>query len=265
MDRISHLRREVRAFEAAARRCLEGGDAPVVPSCPEWTMSDLVVHLGGVHRFVTRVVDARLGEPPDVSDVGIFALPEDRAGWPDPAGPTPTWGPLAPGLVDWFAAGAGELARAFARTAAEERVWTWSDEQTVGFWLRVQTIEAAVHRWDAENTVGAAAPMDAELAADAVGQHFEVMIPARRARVAAAAGSGERLRLRRIDGPGVWAARFAGDRVLLGDTDRPCDVELAGTASDLMLFVWGRLAADRLEVTGDRDVLDRYSTLVPSV
>ena len=43
-------------------------------------------------------------------------------------------------------------------------------------------------------------------------------------------------------------------------------VELAGTASDLMLFLWRRIPADRLDaVRGDRDVLDRYFTLVPPV
>lgn len=46
----------------------------------------------------------------------------------------------------------------------------------------------------------------------------------------------------------------------------PCDVELAGTASDLMLFLWHRIPADQLdEVKGDRGVLNRYFTLVPSV
>ena len=34
-------------------------------------------------------------------------------------------------------------------------------------------------------------------------------------------------------------------------------------ASDLMLFLWQRLPADRLEVTGDRAVLANYFTLVP--
>ena len=44
----------------------------------------------------------------------------------------------------------------------------------------MQAIEAAVHRWDAENAVGAARPLDAAIAADAVGQTFEVMAPMRR-------------------------------------------------------------------------------------
>ena len=45
----------------------------------------------------------------------------------------------------------------------------------------MQAIEAAVHRWDAENAVGVAQPFDGALAADAIGQTFEIMAPMRRA------------------------------------------------------------------------------------
>jgi MDMPI C-terminal domain len=59
--------------------------------------------------------------------------------------------------------------------------------------------------------------------------------------------------------------RFDGDAVRL-DAAEPADVELVGTASDLMLFLWGRLTADRLhDVTGDRTLIDRYFVLVPSI
>ncbi|MET7711682.1 hypothetical protein [Streptomyces sp. NPDC005407] len=58
---------------------------------------------------------------------------------------------------------------------------------------------------------------------------------------------------------------FEGDDVPLTDDSGPCDVELAGTASELMLFLWGRIPADRLQVNGDAEVLDRYGALVPPV
>jgi uncharacterized protein (TIGR03083 family) len=150
-------------------------------------------------------------------------------------------------------------------------VWTWSRERTVGFWLRMQTIEAAVHRWDAQAAVGAARPVDGALAADAVSQTFQVMAPFRRAGARAPAGAGELYRLRRTDGPERWTVCFTGDEVQLtegagdGAGGRPRGVELAGTASDLMLFLWGRLPADRLAVSGDRALVDRYFTLVPPV
>ena len=169
-------------------------------------------------------------------------------------------------LVDWFAAGAAALESLFRTRAPDEPVWTWSREQTTGFWLRMQTIEAAVHRWDAEHAIGSARPVDGELAADAVEQTFTVMAPFRRTLKQAPPGAGERFRFRRTDGTGDWTVLFEGDDVRLVESTGTHTVELAGTASDLMLFLWQRIPADRLAgVTGERDALDRYFTLVPPV
>ncbi|GLW11474.1 hypothetical protein Misp01_66020 [Microtetraspora sp. NBRC 13810] len=264
MDYVPHFRREVQAFEAAARRAAAGGGAPPVPSCPGWSVADLTGHLAWVHRYVIHVVGERLAERPEETDPGHLRLPADITGWPLPER-APNRGPIPEGLIAWFAEGAAALASLFASRDPGERVWTWSREQTTGFWVRMQTIEAALHRWDAENALGAAQPVQAELAVDAVAQNFEVMAPARRARTQAPPGTGERYRFRRTDGPGDWTVCFTADDVRLdAGGGAPGDVELAGTASDLMLFLWGRLPADRLDaVHGDETVLGRYFTLVP--
>jgi uncharacterized protein (TIGR03083 family) len=262
MDFVPHFHREIVAFEAAVRRPADADGAPLVPSCPGWSVSDLVAHLGFVHRYVTRIIRERLPEPPDTSDLTFLGLPTNLQGWPMPEN-APNRGPVPVGLIDWFADGAFALESLFRNCDPGETVWTWSREQSTGFWLRMQTIEAAVHRWDAESAIGVAQPVEAELAGDAVGQTFEVMAPARRARGQAPPGSGERFRIRQTDGTGNWTVHFEGDEIRLTESAEPCDVELAGTASDLMLFLWQRIPADRLEVTGDRDVLDRYFTLVP--
>jgi hypothetical protein len=128
----------------------------------------------------------------------------------------------------------------------------------------MQTIEAAVHRWDAENAIGPARPIDGDLAADAIVQNFTVMAPFRRAQLKAPAGLGERIRFRRTDGDDIWTVAFDGDSVRLIDRTEPRHIELIGTASDLMLFLWRRIPADELlGVVGPRAVLDRYFTLVP--
>lgn len=256
MDYARHFRREVGQFETAARAAI--GRAPLVPSCPGWTMSDLVAHLGQVHRGVAYLVENRITKPPELPEE-IMARPGDRTGWPTDDGPTDAPTPVS--IVDWFAEGADALATLFERRDPADPVWTWSAEHTVGFWARMQAIEAAVHRWDAEGAVGEAAPVDSELAADTVVQTFQVMAPARRAWKGAPAGEGERFRFRRTDGDGDWTVCFDGDDVLI--TTGPGDVEIAGTASDLALYLWQRVPADRLDVTGDAAVLDRYFTLVP--
>ena len=262
MDHLPYFRQEVAAFAAAAHTAAAEA-APIVPSCPSWSVSDLVLHLGSVHRYVTRTIAERLTTPPDPADRGSLHLPADLDGWPDPL-TAPNTGPVPGGLVDWFAEGAAGLAELFETTDPAVTVWTWSAEQSVGFWLRMQTIEAAVHRWDLENALGSPAPLPAEPAADAVVQTFEVMAPTRRAWLQAPAGSGERMAFRQTDGDALWTVTFSGDEILLG-SDGTGDVELAGTASDLALFLWQRIPASQLEVKGDTGVLDRYFTLVPPV
>ena len=144
-----------------------------------------------------------------------------------------------------------------------EQVWTWSADHGVGFWQRMQAIEAAVHRWDAENAVGAAQPLDAALAADAIGQTFEVMAPMRRTVGKAPPGHGERFLFQRTDGSGRWAVQFDGDTALLGTPDGHYDIQISGTASDLALFLWQRAVTGKLDIQGDTSLLSRYFALVP--
>ncbi|MDX3535450.1 maleylpyruvate isomerase family mycothiol-dependent enzyme [Streptomyces sp. MB09-01] len=256
-DRIAHFQSETSAFEKAVRHAFDRGEpVPAVPSCPGWTVSDLVAHLGGVHRFLAHVLRERLAAPPDPAGFGLPQVPAA----PD-------------ALTEWFAQGARELAELCLELGPHTPVWTWSPEQTSGFWLRMQLIELAVHRWDAQSATGTPGPLHPHVAADAVTQTCEVMAPARRSWKAAPAGTGERYRFRSTDGPETWTVVFAADEVLLecgpalesGPT-APVDVEATGTASDLALFLWGRLPATALRVTdGDATLLPRWFTLVPPV
>jgi uncharacterized protein (TIGR03083 family) len=267
VDYTGHFEREAVAFEAAARRAAGTPTAPEVPSCPEWVMTDLVLHLGMVHRLVARVIGERMQQPPARGDWSWLGLAEEWAGWLPP-GRAPRQDPVPARLLDWFGAGAARLAECFRAAEPGEQVWTWSPDHSVGFWQRMQAIEAAVHRWDAENALKAAGslnPLNPALAADAIGQTFEVMAPMRRAMAQAPAGQGERFAFRRTDGPDTWAVRFDGEAVRLGDDGGQPDIEISGTASDLALFLWERPVTGQLDVRGDSSLLERYFVLVPPV
>ncbi|MET9881910.1 maleylpyruvate isomerase family mycothiol-dependent enzyme [Streptomyces sp. NPDC006430] len=273
-ERLSHFHDETLAFEKAVQRAIaDAGDGPLplVPSCPGWSVSDLLGHLGAVHRFVGRILHDRLSEAPDRTDPALFEHPEGpaaRAAWPLPE-QAPNRGPLPEAVGEWFAEGARRLEGHFRALGPDVPVWTWSPhtaDHTSGFWLRMQTIELAVHRWDAESATGPAVPIHTDIAVDAVPQSFETMAPFRRTWTDAPAGRGERYRFRRTDGPESWTVTFLGEEVRVenGGTD-PVDVEAAGTASDLLLFLWQRTPAAALRVTGDEDMLTHYFTLVPPV
>jgi len=263
VDYVAHFTREVTAFEDAARIAARANAAPAVPSCPGWVATDLILHLGRVHRFLVRVIDERMPEPPASleDDWAWLELPGECASWLPP-GHAPHDAPVPPGLAGWFGAGAAQLREQFRAAGPGEEVWTWSTDHSVGFWQRMQAIEAAVHRWDADNAVGPVQPIDSALAADAVGQTFEVMAPMRRAYAQAPPGQGERFLFRRTDGEGTWAVQFDGADVKVGP-DGPVDIEIAGTASDLMLFLWQRAGAERLGVRGKESLLNHYFVLVP--
>jgi hypothetical protein len=87
--------------------------------------------------------------------------------------------------------------------------------------------------------------------------------PMRRARSHVPPGHGERFRFTRADGPGDWAVRFDTDIVVLAGVEEACDVAIAGTASDLMLFLWHRVPLDALDVAGDTRLADSYFDFVP--
>jgi uncharacterized protein (TIGR03083 family) len=264
MDHIEHFRREATAFEAAARAATAADVAPDVPTCPAWVLTDLVLHLGTVHRFVTAVIAGRLTAPPEPPHIPGFDLPVEFAGWLPPQHAPPAR-PLPPALVTWFAEGADLLEEQFRTVPAEEPVWTWWRDRSVGFWVRMQAIEAAVHRWDAEHAMGAPAPLHPDLAADAVSQIFEVMLPSRRERIRALPGRGERFRFRRTDGTQSWTIRFDADKIVTDDPTGPADLEVSGTASDLALFQWQRIRADQVHLDGDPTLVTRFFELAPPI
>jgi len=132
-------------FETAARAAVGAQPAPAVPSCSGWRVTDLVLHLGTVHRAVARVIGERLQELPPTGDLVWLEVPGECASWLPPAG-VPAGAALPAALVGWFAAGAAALRALFAAASPDEAVWSWSADHTVGFWQRMQAIEAAVHR-----------------------------------------------------------------------------------------------------------------------
>jgi hypothetical protein len=61
IDYLRSLRDDGAALATAAGRGLD----PPVPACEGWTVADLVLHTGMVHRHKLEIVRGRLAEPPD--------------------------------------------------------------------------------------------------------------------------------------------------------------------------------------------------------
>jgi hypothetical protein len=125
-------------------------------------------------------------------------------------------------------------------------------------------LETAIHRWDAQLAHGEPAPVEAALAAEGIEETFEVMVFARRVWAEhPRQGAGETYHFHRTDGPGEWLVRFPPEGPVIGREHAKGDIALRGSASDLFLFLWQRIPAERLEIFGDRRLVERYFELVP--
>lgn len=135
-----------------------------VPTCPEWTASDLLWHLVEVQEFWTTILADGA-----TTEQEVVAIEEAKS--PRPEGTDAL-------LVRREAATTALLAQ-LQEHADEEPAWFWySAEQTVGVTRRMQTHESTIHRVDAELTAGRpVTPLDAERAAASLEHVLDVMWP----------------------------------------------------------------------------------------
>jgi uncharacterized protein (TIGR03083 family) len=241
------------------------GLAPPVPSCPGWTVADLVAHIGGVDWYWWNHVSSRAQEqsgfPPKETFDPYPGIPDFlNASWDGTANPADA----PPTLIDWYAEGARRLEEAFRALDPQEPIWHWSGDNRAIAHIRMQAIETATHRWDAENAHGVAQRIDSDLARDGIDHHFEVMVPSGRSTGEHRAGAGETFHFHCTDGEGEWFIRFDGEDVTVTHEHAKADVAVRGPVSDLFLFLWGRVPASALDVVGDASLLDRYRELVPN-
>ena len=183
-------------------------DAPVT-HCPDWTVHDLVAHLGGVHEWAAHAVVA--GDP-DLSPEQPSATDSRE-------------------LAEWYADRAARLLDVLTQTPSDAPAWTLNrDDRTAGFWRRRQVHETAMHVWDLEEALGQPRPIDPWLAWDGVLEVVDVLHP-------------RQVRLGRVPPPAdavrLIATDVSGD-VTIGHGD---PVVVRDRAEVLLRLLWHR--ADR--------------------
>ncbi len=123
-----------------------------VPSCPDWTLADLVEHVGSTQQWVAALTEGRVVEPQ-----AAFAVAWEKA----PAQPT-AW-------TDWLHRSADRAAAAFAGASSGAEIFDPSGGgDGLTFWQRRLFGEISVHRIDAALTVGEPYELSAPLAGVAV-------------------------------------------------------------------------------------------------
>ncbi|MDF0529747.1 maleylpyruvate isomerase family mycothiol-dependent enzyme [Tsukamurella sp. 8F] len=209
-----------------------------VPTCPDWSVHDLIVHLGAVHRWAATF---------------LAAGPDSKARFAFDASDAPE----GPEITDWYRERLGELVAELRRHDPAEPARGFAGHGTVGFWYRRQAHEAAVHRWDVQNATGEPTPIEVPLAEDGVDEWLEIFVPRFLARGAGlpADSVGSVLHLHGVDeSEAEWTITFGTDGVKVGHAHARGDAAVRGTASELFLAMWRRVPLDALEVHGDGSV-----------
>lgn len=248
MDFRTTLIEETKAFGDVIRA---SDPTTPVPTCPGWTLNQLLKHVGRGNRWCAQIIAERRAEGLDPREVRDGKPPED----PD-------------GAIDWLNQGAQAVLDAVDRVGPETRVWTFLGPKPAGWWIRRRVHEATVHRADAALAVGAEFSLPPELAADAISEWIERVVVQSDPH-APALERGIALHLHATDdglGPtGEWTITNDEDGLNWTHDHGKGDAAVRGTATELLLAIVRRRTVDELgvEVFGDRAVWDRWLEQTP--
>ena len=215
-----------------------------VPSCPDWKMRDLMVHVGYSHQFFTIVAQ--------LPDGGRITREEARRHMT---------GPPAVDVAAWFRDGAADLVAALGEARPTNTVHTFYGTHHPLLLSRRAATETAIHRWDAEGVVGTPRPLDPALATDAVDEFLEVLIPLF-FKYSAYEGTGQTICLEDPEADVRWFITSTAHTTVWrrGEQTKTADATARGSLSDLYLFCWGRAPAEPLEVVGDEELLRHWQS-----
>lgn len=205
-----------------------------VPTCPGWTVRDLVEHVAVVYQH--KIACTQLQREPD--------------DWPPPV---PAGDPR-----EWLQKSRVELLELLLDRgpAAPSHTW-WPPDQTVGFWYRRMAQETAVHRVDAESAVGEVTPVAADLAVDGIDEALMIMLegdwsdmsPDDWGAVSPEAGVGRTVAV--AGGDAVWRVTSRIDGVGVQVGAGRADALVGGDPSEVLLWLWGRRPVEAVQVSGD--------------
>jgi uncharacterized protein (TIGR03083 family) len=149
---VEHTRRLAESAAAA------GPDA-AVPTTPEWTITELVEHVGQTQHWVAEIIEQRITDPTRLP-TEYAVLPTDPHEW-----------------QGWLSESAQRVANAFSDDALDAPVFNAAGDERPGtrFWMSSVLNETVVHGFDAANAAGRPADIDADIAAALVSNHLAML------------------------------------------------------------------------------------------
>ena len=221
---LASLERDGMALADAA----EGNLDAAVPGCPGWDVEELVWHTGGVLHFWGTIARDRLQNPDEV------ARPER---------------PSRDGVVAWYRDTLARTVDSLRTTDPDTSVWTWTSERDVAWIRRRMAHETAVHSWDAISATRTPPPIDGALAVDGIDEFLEFFV------TEAEKVADVSVHLHSTDVDGEWLVAVRNGKLEVRHEHAKGDVAVRGSASNLLLLLWGRIPEAEVEVHGDRAAL----------
>jgi len=237
-EHVAALRREGELLAKAAEVAAPGDR---VPTCPDWTVRELVRHVGRVHRWAgTYVREARSSAmSPDEEEQAWGPMPDDA------------------GLASWFRDGLGTVVQALEQAPQDLECWSFLPAPSpLAFWARRQAHETAIHRADAESACGEVTGHEVDFAVDGVDELLVGFFSRPRNRLRSDAT--RTLAVTATDADASWLIHIGPDGGRAERGVRQADCELRGPASDLYLGLWNRRSVDDLETAGDVTLLELW-------
>lgn len=214
-----------------------------VPTCPGWTLADLVAHVGGAHRWTAAMVTHRSTVNIDFAGVPGVRRPRDHAA-----------------AVEWLRDSARQIISSVDATGSDVPVWTpFGVLRPSRWWIRRRLHESTGHRADALLALGREVVMAPEIAADGLSELLD-LIAIGSSWFAAPLEEGNTLTLTATDSDAVWSLARSGDTVAWTGLPATATVTVSGASVDLYLLALRRISADdaRLSISGDPKVLDTW-------
>lgn len=207
---ITSLETDSRLIAAA----LDGvSEDAVVPTCPDWTVRDLILHLGSEHIWVTELMRQR----------------SSNALRPSSHRPQGT-----ESLHDWYRNANQRLREMLVTTSPSTPMWNVTGDNVAGSWRRRQAHETAIHRFDLEYVAGQATDIE-EILAEAFMDEFGLFLPFLREFRNAPIPERDIV----LSTPeSSWTLEANTGAITNGPALTNADV--AGSASALVLALWGR-------------------------
>jgi uncharacterized protein (TIGR03083 family) len=226
---VAHVRADA---DRIADLAATGGLDEPAPTCPGWSVRDVVEHTAEV--YLHKVASMRDKVLADTS----------TPGWPPPRGSEPT--PV------FFAAARDALLRELTSRDPREACPTWwTDDQTVGFWGRRMAHETAIHRLDVEIALGDVTPVDPDLAVDGIDEVLRRMLAGDWSDQPVVEGAGTVLGVE--SGGRRWRVVLEPKAVVVTVPrhDEPVDATVSGDPVVLYRWAWGRGGAEGLTAGED--------------